>query len=260
MPTEKTQEEIERERLTAEDVTNQDGGNVETAEDALSAEGFQDVEDVGDQDDAGQDDLAARQEGIDDEPPQRGRAERRIQALQEQARAAQEKADRLEREMAQERAERQRTQAQRTEAEERDALALMTAEERMEYRLNKAQKETQNLVAQMQFQTQEAADRAAFQAMAATNPVAARYAEEVEGRLQALRAQGGNIAREQMLRWIIGDKQLAGAGKARSRAEAQGQRRIERQQVRPGSGKGDQAGGRRRQEPSLEERLSDVTF
>ena len=250
---EKTQEELDRERQEAE-----------ARAAAGAADEAADQTDEADQGAEGADDEAVEGEPLladDAEPePQPSRRDRRLEELRQQARSAQERADRIERDLAQERADRQRSQAQRTEAEERDALALMTPEERMDYRLRKSEERTAAMVAQANFHAQDAADKASFNSMAAGNKAVARHAEEVETRLQALRTQGGNIPREQMLRWVLGDKQLAQAGKVRQQAEDQGKRRIAAQTTRPGSGKGDQAGGRQRQQPTAEERLADVTF
>lgn len=207
-------------------------------------------------------DLSAEHAGNegDEEQPQvaRSRSETRIQRLANETKQARDEAAALRRQMAELQQRAQAGNQQLTDQQERERLALMTPEERMDYRIDKMQRQTQQQIAHAQFSSMDVADKAAYDAKASIHPTYARYADDVDRRLQELRAQGQNIPREQLLRWIIGDRALTTAPAARKKAQTEGKRRIEAQRVAPSNSKGDQANQRRKQGDTPESRLRDV--
>ncbi len=143
-----------------------------------------------------------------------------------------------------------------------EQLALMTPDELIQHRLGESEKRFQHTLGQIQWQTYEANDRTTFNALKATDPLAAKYADEVETRLQAMRAAGQNVDRERLLTFIIGEKARAGRSVAKQRQQAQGQQRIARQTVRPGAARSDTAGSRGKvsEQEARDKRLENMTF
>lgn len=132
---------------------------------------------------------------------------------------------------------------QETPQQRADRLALLAPEDRVreeireEMRVHDARQQAVNR------QLMDNSDRAAFNSMAASNPVAHRLAPEVERRLGALRAQGQDLPRHVVLTYLLGERALAQAGKAKPGA----QDRQRRQQAPPVDGRGDRAPARQRQ-------------
>lgn len=201
---------------------------------------------------------------VDGEVRKPGRGEVRFQKLSQTAREASERASRLEAENREIKAAIARLErpAQQERELTKEELALMTPDEMVDYKLGKATKGFQATIGQIQWNTYEASDKASFNALKATDPLAARYAGEVEERLQAMRAQGQNVDRERLLTFIIGEKARAGSGKAKQKAQANGQRRIAAQTTKPGSQRSDQQGtrGKMSEQEAREKRLENITF
>lgn len=138
--------------------------------------------------------------------------------------------------------------------------ALLTPQEQMQEDLREAQTGFSQQIQGMQMQQAEFADRTAFQAQCAVNPLYAKYAPKVEGKLAELRTQGSNVSREAILRWMIGDAAIARmSSKEGKREVAQAKDRVRRQTVRPPGGGSDTAATRRR-EDSLERRLENLNI
>jgi hypothetical protein len=89
------------------------------------------------------------------------------------------------------------------------------------------------------FATNERLDKLSFQTLCATDPVAAKYKDDVERELSALRARGSNVDRDTMLTHVIGMKMRANATRATSRTKKTAQVNRERQTARPGNARGD---------------------
>lgn len=192
---------------------------------------------------------------VDAEPaPRANRREERIQRLANESKAAREEAAELRRQVQELRQTQQANTQQLTAEQEAARLAVMTPEERSDYKLDKATRGFQQQASVLAFQTQDTADKAMFAAKAVANKVYAKYQDEVESKLVELRSQGQNVPREQLLKWIIGDKALATAGNPKP--AQQGQKRVAAQQVKPGSAKGDAASQRGKTQDSAEKRLA----
>lgn len=138
----------------------------------------------------------------------------------------------------------------------------MTPDELITYRLGESDKRFQQTLGQIKWETYEANDRSTFNALKATDPLAAKYADEVETRLTAMRQQGQNVDRERLLTFIIGEKARAGRSVAKQRQTAQGQQRIARQTVRPGAARSDTTGNRGKvsDQEARDKRLENMTF
>ena len=195
-----------------------------------------------------------------DEPPAKpaSRAQRAVLAAKAQAKAADERAAKVEHELAQLRSERQRASQENEEQAERERLALMTTEEKVEYHLTKLQRQQEAFQRQQQFMQVDQSDRAAYLAKAAADPRYKKYEAEVERGVQAARSRGYNLTREETLALILGYKVLSGKTAAAGAKGAAGER-VRRQTTKPSSGSSDQ-GGRKRGEKSREERLANVVF
>lgn len=203
----------------------------------------------------------AAQEPVAQEPQRPSRRDTRIQSLVESNRQkdtelsdVRRRLDELTRTVTQPRP------AQETPEMRAQRRALMTPQEVMQEELSEAKAGFTQQVQGLQVQQQEFADRTAFQAQCASNPLYAKYAPKVEGKLAELRAQGTNAPRDAILRWLIGDAALTRMGSKEGKREvAQAQQRVKRATVKPPSGGSDEAATRRREE-SLERRLENLNI
>lgn len=207
----------------------------------------QDLPDDQDQDDD-QDDQSGHDHGDEDQAQQRqSRGSERIRRQQELNRQERERADRLERELAEERArsaaraEFEQTQLrQREAAEEQQAMAAMSDGERATYLMAKELKGLKGALAQQQRQSQDSTDRIGFDAMLRANPRFEKYRAKVEDMARQVSSQGGFLAREIILDTLIGrDLRTSNSGQrqreeARERVDnARGQNRSPRGDAPP---------------------------
>lgn len=199
---------------------------------------------------------ATKAEAGTEEEPRKGR-DHWAKTLRQEARQAKEHADRVQRELAEMRAQTERQKLQAQQASEEERLALMTDGEKAQYFYQKTQVEQQQLKQQLEFQKQDMADRTTFSSKAAADPRYAKYQDAVEAELQAIRHQWGfNLPREAVLAFLVGKRVLDGQGSAKAQ-QAKGKQTVTRQRTAPPKGNSD-AGGRQRQGKSLEDRLADV--
>ena len=186
----------------------------------------------------------------DDEPPARQptRGENRVAAATRTAAEAKAKAESLERELAELRAQanRQNQAPQETAAQRQERLNNMEPWERTEYLRQEDTRRLESQLAQMRWDSQEASDKAAYEALCAKHPVAEKLKGEVEQRLAEIRKAGTTAPRETVLRWVIGDRALANKGKATGRAQKAASANRDRQQARPTNGRADAAPSDRR--------------
>lgn len=195
-----------------------------------------------DPDDAGGDDGAGDEE--DGDPPlrQQSRGEKRFQTLAAEKKAAEDRAAKLEADLAEER--RQRNAGAQVSPEEqarrRDAhLATLTEAGRLEYLQREGEQRLTQRLNQIEFQSWDGTDKAAFQGMCARNPAVAALETEVEQRLTELRASGQNASRETVAKYLLGEKALAKAGRAKTAGRKRELEGRERQGARPVNGRGD---------------------
>lgn len=143
-----------------------------------------------------------------------------------------------------------------SDAEFTARIQLLPSEERMEARMDRSARRNEQLIRQTQYQTQDMADKAAYDAKAATDQRYSRYASAVETKRNELLQQGQLVARDVLLKYLIGERVLGNVGqKEIKKQRAAGQDRIERQRTRPtGSGRSDVQTTQRRGGSEAEQR------
>lgn len=240
--------------------------HVEEAVSADEGEGEGLGEDAGveeGQDEPGEGEPEGDGEGsVDGQPARRpNRAQSRIQALTSSTREAKDRADRLERELNEFKAE-QRARAQAAQQEsptDRAARrALMDPMEVMREDLRESEQRTANLLQQQAFQTQESNDKVLYNSILRDSPNLRKFEGEVE-KLRKEQADAGRfVPREVLLDLAIGRAARAAAAKKGPQAQREGQRRVAAQQSRPAQGRSDAGTQRGRQGDSAEKRLENV--
>lgn len=128
---------------------------------------------------------------------------------------------------------------------EAERLSRMTPEQRIQHFAAVAEERITRATAIGEFQAADNQDRATFAARVVSDPRAAKYANEVEARLLQLRKQGANASREDVLKYIIGERVMANAPKVRQQQKAAAET-VRRQTTTPERPKGD-TGGKPRQ-------------
>jgi len=170
------------------------------------------------------------------------RAGRTVAALRADRRRQNEELAALRREMAELRQTRQQAPVQQEDPRvEQERLALMSPEERMEYRLARSLQAHQQQTSAMVFNMQTAQDKAAWDARTAGDKLRSKLAADVEREYQACIARGQYLPRENIYIYLVGQRFIANRGKGDGKAA----RRVERERVRPASGRGDVAQERR---------------
>ena len=234
---------------------------IQTEDDAAESEQDDDVAPAADDDDAP---AAAA-------PRQQSRAEQRIVALRKREKEAASERDRHRAEADDLRrqlnlhnlglSEAQRAAAERVEQER---MALMDPDQRTQYLLGRQGQQFQSQINELRFQTWDASDKVKFDGMASRSPALASVADEVERVLAAERAAGRSGAnRETIAAYVIGQRALARAGRAKAKQSKTGRERLAQQSARPAGGSSDVAapgrkGGRDDSIEALERRLRGV--
>lgn len=222
------------------------GGNEESE---LSAEHPDDQEDAGEQDDE-----VEPETGGQEARPTRGG--NRIQRVTNERNEFRDQLAQTRREMEELRRQTLARQSQESEEQRQARRALMTPEERVTDDMAALRREFAQQQQQTQMSTAAMLDRAAYEAKAATKPVYAKHADEVERRFQDQLRQGRPVEREIILKVLLGELALSGASNPKPRRQAQ--IRVNAQRVTASSGKGDTASNRGRSGETPEGRLKDV--
>lgn len=126
------------------------------------------------------------------------------------------RADELE---AQVRTARTAAEAAAARQREEEMLAQMDPEQRLEYRMRQQEQKLEWTMRQAELRIQDSQDRADYSIKAAKNPLYAKYADEVEKRIQDARNQGYHYSRDVVIKQIVGEKALASAEKGGSRKQ-----------------------------------------
>ena len=188
-----------------------------------------DLEEVDDQD-------------ADEEPaPKRSRGENRVAAATRTANEAKERADRLEREMADLRANLRPQTPQETPEQRQQRLQNMDPLDRLELQQRETDQRTNAMLQRIEFEAKDNSDRLSYDSLCQRQPAAAKLKEEVEKRLADMRKTGMTAPRETVLKYLIGERALANGGRASSRAKKGADQQRQRQEARPGGGRGDVA-------------------
>jgi len=178
-----------------------------------------------------------------DRPRQPTRGQRRIQALNERARSAEERAARAE--AAAELALRSITGRPTTDPaitarERQEHLDRLSPEERVDFLVNERASQFQNELQALRNQQWDANDRTEFLLECQANPVARRLRDEVEKRFQEEnRNRPGSYGRMGILRLVLGDQVLKRTPKAAQRQRQAGAAAVARQTTRPASPRSD---------------------
>lgn len=234
------------------------------------ADAGDDESDVETGDDSAEDD-AGTDEGQEGRPaPVRGRGERDYGRLRQERREAVDRVRNLERELAEARASRGHTPPDQSAARERqdrrdrelEAARLRGPEDFTDTRLRHQQEDFDARLGQLQIATLDASDRSAFQTLCARNSVIDGLSDAVEQRLSDLRRQGGNAPRETIAKFLLGERAMQRAARAKGKQGKRGAQEIERERtkVRRGGGsdlqRGTQRGGD--EKSKREDRLKDL--
>lgn len=240
---------------------NEEGANPEQEgnEGAAEAEGDEGQE-PGTEEGEGSVDDGEEGEGGEDAGQPSSRGQNRFQKLSRTAQEANERAAKVERELADLRAQTQARAQQEDPAAEAARMALMSPEERTDYRLNQAEQRNQQNINALRFQTQDQIDKAGFDAKAQYDPLVKKHAPEVEKRLTAMRQNGMNAPRDAVLTYVLGEIVRTQGTKKTAEQKGKGQENIRRQETTVTNNKGDTATNRGKAPKSAEDRLSNVTF
>ena len=211
------------------------------------------------------------EEGLAEPAPRRARqtASERVRESRAQVREANERAARLEREIAEIRAQQQRgpsaEEIRHQQAVEAERLSLMSPDERADYRIAQAEHRLRNEMQQTRLQLAEQADQSSFRALQATNPLARKYATDVEKVVADQKARGMIVNREVALKFVLGEKLYEKSMATGGKAKKAGAARVAAQTGNPGRAAGQatsERGSRRGDdsEAALERRLAGVRF
>lgn len=220
--------------LEDDDETDFEGLDLESEDDG-EEDGQEDEGDAdqGEGDEARQ---GRQEDGEGDRQPRReSRASKRIQALTESARTAEERATRAERQVQEFLDNQRRMNTAPDPRAEQERLALMTPDERIAYQFDQMRNEFRNERLASEARIADQNDRTAYSAKAATNAIYRKYEGEVERLHQDLRSKGQNVAREAILKFRLGEKMLEKASIAAPKQRRQGKENIQRQNTKPGN-------------------------
>ena len=194
------------------------------------------------------------------EPDRPSRRENRIQTLRNELRERDQRLADTNRRI-DELLQRQQPQHQGESPEQRaQRFSLMTPQEQIAETLRESEQRHNATLSQMQTQMLDTADRTSFQTKAAVDPLYAKWGPKVEGKLAELRANGNNVEREVLLKFMIGEAALERRGSKEGRQETrQAARRVQGQRVRP-TNSGSDTQTQRRQQTSLERRLENESI
>lgn len=194
---------------------------------------------------------------LDEAPPEQEEQPRRQSRATARVQAALAENKRLQRELAEERANKQRQEQQSASERERAYLDSLDPFERIEYR----QQQQDARFAQLERNAADAADKAAFAAKCAANSRLARVAAEVEETLAASRANGVTVPRDTVAAYILGQKVLNGAPAARAKQAKAAAANMDRQRAKPVSGGSDvSAASAKSEREARMERLRNTTL
>lgn len=169
----------------------------------------------------------------------RSRGEARVENATRIAAEAKARAEALERELAEIRRTSQSQSERDRQERERQALENMDPLERLDYQRRNDAARLENHIGRLEQTIADSNDRAAFAALCARDPRIAKVADEVEAALAGSRANGVMVPRETVAAYIIGQKLMSGAPKARAKQAANGAANVRRAQARPGTGGSD---------------------
>ncbi len=175
--------------------------------------------------------------------PRRGGGSQTIRAQRARAQAAEERAAKAERELAEARGfqagamSRQQQPdpqaAARAEQQFYESLQYMTEEQKFQAVVNRERQQIGGYLQQLQFNQQDLVDQTRFEASCARSPTRDAYREKVEAYRQDQLRRGFVISREEAYHLLLGRDTEARANKARPAQARNAARRVAGQQARP---------------------------
>lgn len=239
-------------------------------DDADGQESDDSSDDDGGEDDAGDDEGSARQPA---QVRDQGRGNRDIGRLRQERRELARERDQLREEVNRLRvgngnapvqqgnpADAARVLRERRE-QELETARLQGGDAYIETRLRHQQEDFDARLGNIAIQSSDAADRATYDAECRRNPVLDDLSGDVERELGNLRRQGGNAPRLTIAKFILGDRAMSRASRAKNKVKRQTDVDRAREKSRPGRGGSDvQDRGRRGGDDASrrEERLKDL--
>lgn len=192
----------------------------------------------------------------DDEPPiKQTRGKTQHAQLRARAQKAEDDKRALELQLAQARSGQGRQNQMDTPEVRKARLATMTGDEKTEFLLNEMRAEQAQERDFNRFTQADAIDKAKYDERARTNARYKRYAPDVEHRLQVLRAQGQNVPRETILKFIIGEKIVEGGDSPRvTQQRKNAAERVKNQKTNPPRARGEGGASHQGTESAARER------
>ena len=202
-----------------------------------------DAEEADPEDDEDITDPAGEEEGgeEDGEPLLEAREERKGRSASERvresvarAKAAEEKAERLQTELMEMLRGQRQAPAQQHESPQvrAERLSLMTPDEKIEFLLNEQKADFNMRLQQIALQQEISKDERQFNRLLADRPEFKKYADQVEKRFDDFVRKGNPQSRESLLKQILGDLVLTKGAAALKAAKARGEENVRRQQTR----------------------------
>lgn len=145
------------------------------------------------------------------------------------------------------------------QADEEARLALMSPQERSEYRVERALANNQRQTADVLQSIQDQTDASAFRVLLGEKPQYKKFEKLVETRVKELRGKKTPLPREAVLMFLVGEAAVKATEKPRTKAQSQ--QRMQQQETRPASGRGDVRADRRQagsQVSAVERRLANI--
>lgn len=211
----------------------------EELDDETGGESDDDAGDTGDEDTSGDHEEETERPG----EVRQSRGNRDIGRLRAERREARERAERLERENAELRARTasqpspdQQRQRQEDRARELETARLESPEKYVEVALRQQREDFTQQLGMVQVSSTDAQDAAKFDRLCARNPAINEIAEDVERELANLRRSGGNMPREFIAKYILGDRAIARGARAKNKQQRQADGARQRERTRPGGG------------------------
>ncbi len=233
-------EEVVDAEIEGADGANPDEGNP----DDLGGDEADQPEPEGTEDTSGD---HAGQAGQPGEVKPRSAATIAVQEAKRRAKEAEAETVRLRAEMAEIQRQRVATQTAEERRLEAERLALMSPEEKSEHQLKRLEEGFNARIGALQFQTADSADRTAFETRCARVPAFDAIRDDVEAALAKARAGGSNPSRETVAKYLIGERAIERAEKGGKTKQAnRGQQNVQRQTVKPSSGRSDVQRGNQR--------------
>ena len=194
------------------------------------------------------------------EEVQPSRRERRITAQQDALKERDRKIADLEGRLNGYIAQQTNNQPRETQEQREQRLALLDPVDRLRVEMQEERQASTRTMQNMQFTLMDSSDKATFDAKSLVDPLYAKWGPKVEAFISELRGKGQNVAREQALKYLIGEAALSGRKAQTGKQRQEAASRVARNRVQPGNSRSDTQANRRQGSgpDALERRLENV--